>query len=174
MSKPSWLRNVEVELRKHEYMTGTERTVERVKATGEIFTPTELVLEMCEYLDPALFSPGKTVLDPACGDGQFLVAAKAIKVFAHGMSEVSALGEIYGVDIMRDNVDLTRRRLGGGIIIMGNTLNPSQALDGQSEQELELMLVLFEKPGIKSSKKRPRLPKLQEISRPSVHEDGLF
>jgi type I restriction-modification system DNA methylase subunit len=93
----------------HDYMADVERTVERVRATGEIFTPSALVLEMVQYLDLEIFAPGKTVLDPACGDGQFLAAAKWIKVLHHGLDEQAALRDLYGVDVMRDNVDLCRR-----------------------------------------------------------------
>lgn len=164
MSNVSWLQNVADELQKHNYMTGVERTVDRVKATGEVFTPTDLVLEMCAYLGVDVFAPGQTVLDPACGDGQFLVAAKAIKVHVHGMTEKAALADVYGVDIMRDNVDLCRRRLGGGTIIMGNTLNPSQALPGQTPEELELMVALFEQPQPGGARrKKPRVAKLTRV-----------
>src|SRR5690348_13486523 len=109
MSTALW-RLVEGELGKHEYMDGIERTVERVRATGEIFTPSQLVVEMLKYLDLTLLQPGKTVLDPACGDGQFLVAVVAVKVNQFGMSRAAALDDIYGIDLMRDNVDLCRRR----------------------------------------------------------------
>jgi hypothetical protein len=127
----------------HGYMYGIERTVERVRATGEVFTPTDLVIEMVAGVPVERFAPGKTVLDPACGDGQFLVAAKWLKVLAHGMSEVDALEDVYGIDIMRDNVDLCRRRLNGGTIVMGNALDPFAFLDGQTEQERSLMRELF-------------------------------
>lgn len=160
MSKPSWLQSVEEELLRHDYMAGVERTAERVKATGEVFTPTALVLEMCQYLDLELFAPGKTVLDPACGDGQFLVAAKAIKMRVHGMPEPEALADIYGVDVMRDNVDLCLRRLGGGTIIMGNSLSPSQQLPGQTDAELRIMLQLFDLPTSAKSPKKRRLAKV--------------
>ena len=33
-------------MRSHGYMKGVERTVERVRRNGEIFTPTDLVIEM--------------------------------------------------------------------------------------------------------------------------------
>ncbi len=157
MSKQHWHQSVADALQSHDYMAGVERTVDRVKATGEIFTPNSLVLEMVAYLDPELFAPGKTVLDPACGDGQFLLAAKVIKMQYHGMSEQDALNDLYGVDIMRDNVDLCRKRLGGGTIVMGNTLDPKQALDGQTPEELDLMLQLFEEPGDTSIVKKDRV-----------------
>ena len=127
----------------HGYMQGVERTVERVRATGEIFTPTSLVIEMIRRMPIEAFRPGQKVLDPACGDGQFLVAAKWVKVLFFGMTEEEALKDIYGVDIMRDNVDLCKRRLGGGTIVMGNSLLPDVPLDGQTEEESRLMSELF-------------------------------
>lgn len=180
MSKQQWLQGLESELASHNYMTGVERAVDRIKATGEIFTPDSLVIEMVSYLDVNLFGPGKTVLDPACGDGQFLLAAKYIKMNAHGMSEAAALQDIYGVDIMRDNVDLCRRRLGGGTIIMGNTLDPSRALDGQTPEELDLMLQLFDQAGSTAITKKeavkgrkPRSVNSRTAAKPEV-EGTLF
>ncbi len=152
MSEDLWSR-VAARLAEHDYMTDVERTVERVRATGEIFTPSPLVIEMLQYVDLDLFAEGKTVLDPACGDGQFLVAAKWIKIYHHGMSETGALQDLYGVDIMRDNVDLCRRRLGGGTIVMGDSLKPSRALDGQTPEERDLMVELFDEAPTKIRKK---------------------
>lgn len=145
---------VAAKLSEHDYMTGVERTVDRVRATGEVFTPSALVVEMLQYADLGLFAAGKTVLDPACGDGQFLVAAKWIKIYRHGMSEADALGDLYGVDIMRDNVDLCRRRLGGGTIVMGDTLKPARELDGQTDEERVLMVSLFDEVSTKTRKKQ--------------------
>lgn len=144
---------VAARLSEHDYMTGVERTVDRVRATGEIFTPSALVIEILQYTDLDLFAPGKTVLDPACGDGQFLVAAKWIKVHHHGMNEAEALQDLYGVDIMRDNVDLCRRRLGGGTIVMGDALKPARELDGQTEDERTTMVTLFDEASTKTRKK---------------------
>jgi hypothetical protein len=127
----------------HSYMEGVERTVERVALTAEIFTPTELVIEMLARLPASLLGPGQTVLDPACGDGQFLVGAKWLKVLHFRMTEREALADIFGIDIMRDNVDLCSLRLGGGTIVMGDALNPSARLDGQSDEEHTLMKQLF-------------------------------
>jgi hypothetical protein len=142
MSKALWDK-IDRELGKHEYMQGIARSSERVSQTAEVFTPSALVLEILRYLDLNLFAPGKTVLDPACGDGQFLSAAKWVKVFHFKMTETEALADIFGVDIMRDNVDLCRRRLGGGTIVMGNTLNPIENLPGQTDWDREKMRELF-------------------------------
>jgi hypothetical protein len=142
MSEDLWARVAE-RVDEHAYMEGVERTVERVRATGEVFTPTALVVDMIRRMPLERFAPGRSVLDPACGDGQFLVAAKWVKVYFFQMTENDALADIYGVDIMRDNVDLCRRRLGGGTIIMGNTLDPLAKLKGQSAEERRLMRELF-------------------------------
>ncbi len=124
-------------------MEGVERTAERVQATGEIFTPTGLVVSMLQGLDLDVLGPGRTVLDPACGDGQFLVAAKWIKVLHHEMSEEDALDDLFGVDIMVDNVLLCRRRLGGGTIVVGNSLAPGDRVPGQTLNDEQMMLELF-------------------------------
>ena len=55
------------------------------------------------------------------------------------MTQDEALEDIYGVDIMRDNVDLCKKRLEGGNIIMGNTLEPYIRLDEQTDEEYRLM-----------------------------------
>lgn len=92
-------------------MSGVERDRLRIKSTGEVFTPTILVQEILDQLDPALFQdPGKTFLDPACGDGQFLGEVLIRKVES-GCEFEQALGTIYGIDIMQDNVELCRERL---------------------------------------------------------------
>jgi len=127
----------------HTYMGEIDRDEYRIKATAEVFTPTDLVIRMLKKADLNDFAPGKTVLDPACGDGQFLVAVKWLKVFAYQASEQEALKDIYGVDIMRDNVDLCKKRLGGGTIIMGDSLNPDKKLNQQSDDEHLMMQRIF-------------------------------
>lgn len=119
----------------HAYMSRIDRDKQRIQSTAEIFTPTDLVIEMLNNIDINRLGAGKTVLDPACGDGQFLTAIKWVKVYIHQMTEEAALQDIYGVDIMRDNVDLCKKRLGGGTILMGDSLNPDNRLDDQTDDE---------------------------------------
>lgn len=88
---------------------------DRVKQLGEVFTPTELVLEILDQLPSTVWEDGKTYLDPTCGNGQFLAAVLIIK---QGLGHTNPLATIYGVDIMQDNVDECRQRL---IDIAGDT-----------------------------------------------------
>ena len=98
-------------IRNRTYMGGVERDQLRVKATGEVFTPTELVREMLEQIPIEQFQdPTKTFLDNSCGDGQFL-GEVLIRKMENGSTFEQALSTIYGVDLMQDNVDLCRERL---------------------------------------------------------------
>ena len=131
------------EMNSHVYMSRIERDKQRIQSTAEIFTPTDLVIEMLNNIDINRLGAGKTVLDPACGDGQFLTAIKWVKVYIHQMNEEEALQDIYGVDIMRDNVDLCKKRLGGGTILMGDSLNPDNRLKDQTDDEYYQLRRLF-------------------------------
>lgn len=92
-------------------MSGVDREKTRVKATGEVFTPTPLVEEILDNMDQQLFvDPTKTYLDPSCGDGQFL-ASVLYRKLQNGIDFETALGTIYGVDLMEDNVKLCQERL---------------------------------------------------------------
>jgi type I restriction-modification system DNA methylase subunit len=105
------LKNIIDHIRNRTYMSGVERDRLRVKATGEVFTPTPLVQEVLDQLDPAMFvDPTKTFIDPACGDGQFL-SEILIRKIENGIDFETTLSTIYGVDLMQDNVDLCRERL---------------------------------------------------------------
>ena len=127
----------------HAYMSSIDRDKQRIQSNAEIFTPTDLVIEMLNNIDINRLDAGKTILDPACGDGQFLTAIKWVKVYIHQMTEEEALQDIYGVDIMRDNVDLCKKRLGGGTILMGDSLNPDNRLKDQTEDEYRKVISIL-------------------------------
>jgi type I restriction-modification system DNA methylase subunit len=98
-------------IRNRVYMSGIERDKVRVKATGEVFTPTPLVQEILDQLPIEIFvEESKTFLDPACGDGQ-LLSEILIRKMENGSTFEQALSTTYGVDLMQDNVDLCRERL---------------------------------------------------------------
>ena len=77
---------------------------DRVKETSEVFTPDSLVQKMLDDLDIDWSNPpqDKTFLDPTCGSGQFLVELAKRGIPLHN---------IYGVDLMPDNVETARKRL---------------------------------------------------------------
>ena len=105
------LSDVVKHIRDREYMSGVERDTARVKATGEVFTPTPLVREMLDQLPAGVFAdPEKTFLDNSCGDGQFL-GEVLIRKMEHGSTFEQALSTVYGVDLMPDNVEECRKRL---------------------------------------------------------------
>jgi len=92
-------------------MSGVDRDAVRVKATGEVFTPTPLVIKMLDRMPKELFKdPTKTFCDPSCGDGQFLGEVLIRKV-ENGIDFETALSTIYGVDLMEDNIKLCQDRL---------------------------------------------------------------
>lgn len=98
-------------VRHRPYMSGVEREKLRVKATGEVFTPTNVVNLMLDKLDTKIFTDKeKTIIDNCCGDGQFL-SEVLIRKCQNGIDFETALSTIYGVDIMEDNVHLCRERL---------------------------------------------------------------
>ena len=91
------------------------RETERIKAHGEVFTPTALVKEVVEKLPVKQFEdPTKTFLDNSCGNGRFL-SEVLIKKLEQGHEFKIALSTIYGVDIMSDNVLICQNRLLCGI-----------------------------------------------------------
>lgn len=104
-------------VRNRSYMSGVERDLQRVKETAEIFTRTELVIEIIDKIELTqsnIFSdPTKTFLDNSCGDGQFLSEIVIRKMERSGCTLEQALRTTYGVELMEDNVRECRKRLAG-------------------------------------------------------------
>jgi ubiquinone/menaquinone biosynthesis C-methylase UbiE len=85
---------------------------DRVKKTGEVFTPIDLCVRMIrEIPKEKLINPDSTFLDNSCGDGNFLVALLKILSKYHDREHVLS-NMIYGVDLMPDNVARVKERLG--------------------------------------------------------------
>lgn len=98
-------------IRDRNYMSGVQRDALRVKATQEVFTPTPMVQDILDKLDPNLFQDAEQdFIDPTCGDGQFL-GEVLIRKLNRGIDFETALSSLYGVDLMQDNVELCRDRL---------------------------------------------------------------
>ena len=84
----------------------------RVKKTAEVFTPNKLVNEVLDKLPSEVWEEKEdnTFLDPACGNGNFLIHVLWRKI-AKGHDPTEALKTVYGVDIMQDNIKECRLRL---------------------------------------------------------------
>ena len=101
-------------IRDREYMEGVDRSEYRVRSTGEVFTPTELVIryiDWCEKTYPDSFTnPANNFCDNSCGDGQIL-GEVLIRKMERGIDFETALNSIYGVEYEQTNVDVCRERL---------------------------------------------------------------
>ena len=91
----------------------THRSKERIKLTGEVFTPMEFCRQMVrEIPEEKLRDPTTTYLDNSCGDGNFLAALYEILTQEYGHNGAHVLNhQLYGVDLMPDNVSTVRDRL---------------------------------------------------------------
>ena len=100
---------------KHNETVGSEveRSDDRIKSTGEVFTPMTLVYEMIDEIPTEdMEDKTKTFLDNSCGCGNFLVGLynRLTEKFNHTHDE--AVNRLYGVDLMEDNVKETCKNLG--------------------------------------------------------------
>jgi len=86
------------------------KSKERVKTLGEVFTPPELVNEMLDKLPSETWQPEKTFIDPACGNGNFVIEVIKRKML-HGSSVLQAISTTYGIDIMEDNIAELKARV---------------------------------------------------------------
>lgn len=87
---------------------------ERHHITQEDFTPQAIVNDMMVKLPEETFVDfSKTVLDPSCGIGNFLVAILERRL-EHCESQddaIKAMRTLFGVELMADNVEECRNRL---------------------------------------------------------------
>ena len=88
------------------------KSKERIKRTGEVFTPEELVVKLLNQIPEEKFQdPGSTFLDNSAGDGNFLVPLKARLCQYHPEQHVLD-SMIYAVEKEPDNHVKLCERLG--------------------------------------------------------------
>lgn len=76
-----------------------KHTKEAIRERGEIFTPPHLVNEMLNKLIESggpLLDKNKTVLEPTCGNGNFLVEILNRRMIA-GISHLDSIKTLYGI-----------------------------------------------------------------------------
>jgi len=94
----------------------------RVAERGEVFTAEREVNAMLDLVANECLRPDSRFLEPACGNGNFQTAILKRKLselrrkyknspYDYEKQAIVAIGSLYGVDIMRDNVEECRERL---------------------------------------------------------------
>lgn len=84
----------------------------RIKQTGEVFTPPELVQRLLDQIPEEKFrNPESTFLDNAAGDGNFIVALKD-KLMQYHPEQHVLNNMIYAVEYMPDNHRKMCERIG--------------------------------------------------------------
>lgn len=87
---------------------------ERVREHGEVFTPEWLVKDMCNTIPEDVWNRlDATFLEPACGNGNFLVEIlrRKLELCKTKKDVHSAVASIYGVDLLPDNVVEAKDRM---------------------------------------------------------------
>ena len=97
------------------------KSKQRVADHGEVFTAKREVNAMVDLVEPLASSITATVLEPACGEGVFLIEVlnrrlETLKAFGFSgywlqWQILRAVSSLYGVDIQADNVEITRQNL---------------------------------------------------------------
>ncbi len=103
-------------------MSEQVKSKERVAEHGEVFTAEREVKAMCDLVETQCDNVDATFLEPACGDGNFLLeilGRKLARVKKDAKTDainwewlsVRAIASLYGVDIMQDNCAECQKRL---------------------------------------------------------------
>ena len=94
----------------------------RVADHGEVYTAEREVKAMCDLVNDETQRLDSRFLEPACGTGNFLVEILERKInvlnliysksiFDYEKYSVVAIGSLYGVELLSDNVEICRNRL---------------------------------------------------------------
>ena len=98
-------------------MSATSKQIkskERVNKFAEVFTAEREVKSMCDLIPSEVWEDiDSRFLEPACGNGNFLVEIFERKLRRCESAEqgLNALRSIYGIDIQQDNVEESKQRL---------------------------------------------------------------
>ena len=103
-------------------MNNQIKSKERVTEHGEVYTSEREVNNMLDLVKQETERLDSRFLEPACGDGNFLIKVLERKVnvlhsrykknqFEFEKNSVVVISSIYGIDILEDNVEETKNRL---------------------------------------------------------------
>lgn len=91
----------------------------RVATYGEVYTPENIVNDMLDLVKEESYRLDATFLEPACGNGNFLVQILKRKLLAasndcsgdYDTAVFKAVSTIYGIDILKDNIAESKSRM---------------------------------------------------------------
>ena len=120
------------------------KSKERVAAHGEVFTNPREVNAMLDLVKPETERIDSRFLEPACGDGNFLieilrrklsicearVKAKQYTQLQYEHDAIWAISSIYGIELLADNAAACRERLLGYFVEQYQGLFKSKCKDG--------------------------------------------
>ena len=103
-------------------MASQVKSKQRVADHGEVFTAEREVKAMCDLVSDECLRIDSRFLEPACGDGNFLAEILTRKLTVvtqkyrrspvdYEKNALLALGSLYGVELLADNVAACRERL---------------------------------------------------------------
>ena len=98
----------------HNKVSGSDvdRSDDRIRVTGEVFTPMELCHKMvAEIPESTLRDPSSKFIDPSAGSGNFLLALQMKLQEYHELSHIND-NMLYAVELMEDNHTEMCNRLG--------------------------------------------------------------
>jgi predicted glycosyltransferase len=101
------------------------KSKERVSQHGEVYTSEREVNNMLDLVKNETERLDSRFLEPACGDGNFLInilerkmniLVSRYKKQQHEFEKYSivVISSIYGIDILKDNIDERKKRIGDG------------------------------------------------------------
>jgi hypothetical protein len=103
-------------------MTNLTKSKKRIRDHGEVFTPDFIVNDMLNLVNNETQRIDSRFLEPACGDGNFLIKILERKLnvveknykkqqFDYEKYSILAVSSIYGVELLGDNAKRARERL---------------------------------------------------------------
>ena len=99
---------------KHNKLVGSniKRSDDRIDLNGEVFTPLELCVKMINDIPlDVRQNPNSTFLDPAAGNGNFIIALRDDLINYHSENHILN-NMLYAVELMEDNHKEMCDRLG--------------------------------------------------------------
>ena len=104
----------------HENITTQIKSRQRVADHGEVFTNPREVNAMLDLVKDESYRLDSRFLEPACGDGNFLIAilrrklsnlSKTKSQTEWEFQSLIAVGSCYGIELLEDNAESCRKRL---------------------------------------------------------------